>query len=115
MDFNEFKNKYFEGNEEKAIECFAKERHNNHNLTRDASQWYKIYKSLTDDQLILYRDYCKSHNIFEQKIKLDYKRILSITEEYRNKRKGMIIFTIIAIAFWSLVLIPLKPLGTFLS
>lgn len=102
MNFEEFKNKYFEGNDETAIECIAKELNEGFDLVSNASQCHKIIASFSDEQLKLYRKIRKQYNI------LDFKKILSCDDAYRTKRKGMFFLTGFGILFWCFVLMPLK-------
>ena len=102
MNFIEFKDKFFEGNEEKAIECIAKEKNEGFQLIQDNIQLSKIIISFTEEQFKQYQKFSKRYNI------LDLKALMNCESEYRSKRKVMIFLTIFLIGFWCLVLLPLK-------
>ena len=103
MDFNDFAKKYFEGNEEKAIECLVREFEEEFDLITGHKEWYELFASLSKEQAEKYKIAVKEYRKIH-KLVLDIAKISNWIVQYKKKKKGMIFLTIFAITFWYLVL-----------
>lgn len=81
------------------VSFFVKEK----GQEKNTGKYDKVYKMLS--QTIGYRA-----NHTENKSILDSKEVLSVVDEYRSKRKGMIFLTIVGVWFWCFVLLGARVL-----
>lgn len=91
MRFAEFTNKNFNGDEEKALECLVREYDERFELTQNASQWFEILISLTDEQKNKYEIMAKKYRS-EHKHILNKADVLASMNDYIKKRNGLAIF-----------------------
>lgn len=91
MNFNEFAEKHFEGNEENAIECLVREFEEEFNLISGHSEWFKLIASLSDKQSLKYKAFMKKYKS-EHKNLLKKADILATFKDDIKKRNGLAVF-----------------------
>lgn len=91
MDFLEFKNKFFSGEAEKAVECIISERETGFKLIEGFSQSYEIISTFTSEEKELYQRLYKQYRK-EHKYILKKEDVLNSMNDYLKKRNGLSIF-----------------------
>ena len=91
MKFAEFTNENFNGDEDEALECLVKEYDEGFELTQNASHWFEILMSLSDEQTNKYKTMAKQYRT-EHKYILNKADILASMNDYIKKRNDLAIF-----------------------